>query len=193
MIRVLLDCDGVLSDFVGGYLRALNAMHGTNHRAEDVKTHDIGITLGLTRQMTDGLHWTIRHQPGFVKSLAPLPGAVSGVAALRRSADVHVVTAPWFDAATWDSERRQWLWDHFRIPGERVTSTHAKYICAGDVLVDDKVEHLKSWHDEHPRGLAVLWEQPYNSETDWHVRTQSWPVLVDMVIDHERNIEGGRV
>jgi len=180
--RVLLDCDGILSDFVGGYLRLLEQHTGLVRTRDEVTAFDIGASLGLTPEQSSRMKRAIGEHEHFARSLAVYPGAVAGVAELQRIADVYIVTSPWNSNPTWTHDREQWLVEHFGIPPSRVVHTSAKHLVRGDMLVDDKTSTLVEWEREHPTGIPIQWMTPHNEADDWTgYSTRDWSTLCAMV------------
>jgi hypothetical protein len=72
---------------------------------------------------------------------------------------------------------------HFSIDKHHVISTSAKYVCAGDVLIDDKLENLKKWVHCNPNGLAIRWLGPANRFENWNFgpSTDSWADAIVMI------------
>lgn len=179
--RVLLDVDGVLADFVGGYLRLLAEHTGIVATHEQVTQFDIGASLGLTKDQAARMKRAVGSAEQFARSLSPLPGAIEGVRALQEVADVWIATSPWNSNPTWCHDREWWLKEHFGIPHARVTHTSAKHMLRGDFLVDDKTETLQKWLAEGQSG-AVQWETPHNRHDGWlGVSTNSWAELAERV------------
>ncbi len=177
--RVLLDVDGVLADFVSGYLEIVRHITGRDYKPEQVTQFDIELSLGLTPDEGRACKRMLGESRGFCESLDVYPESQEGVDALQMVADVYIVTAPWNSCATWTHEREAWLKKHFGIRPDHVIHTSAKYVCAGDFLVDDKVSACLKWQREHPSSLAVIWDTPHNrlGGYDGGVRTRDWSAL----------------
>lgn len=189
--RVLLDCDGILSAFIPGALRIVNAMLGTSHVSADVTEFDFCAALGLAPDIAASVKRAIGATHGFCAALEVLPGAIDGVRLLREVADVYVVTSPWNSNPTWMSEREAWLARHFGIAHAKVIHTSAKYVCAGDFLVDDKTSTLVSWRKAHPTGIAVRWATDHNWRDDWNGEsTCSWRELIALVVRRAETTTG---
>lgn len=180
MKRVLLDCDGVISDFVSGYLDVVLRVTGREFKPEHVTSWNIAEAIGLDkteqRLVTDALNETEQ----FAWRLSVLPKAKEGLAWLCQVADVHIVTSPWNSHPTWSHDRVMWL-RQFGIRSDHITQTSAKHICVGDILVDDKVSTLIEWSREHPLGVAVKWNTLHNINEAWAgLSTDSWAFLVGL-------------
>lgn len=182
MKRVLLDCDGVLSDFTSAVVELINQRFGSAFTPRDVKQFDFCAALNLHPKDATEVKRAIGETIGFAANLAVYEGAVEGLRKLREVADVYIVTSPWNSNPTWTSDREEWLWRKFKFPHARVIHTSAKYVCGGDVFVDDKTSAVERWHEAHGErgGLAVQWVTPHNRLERWDGRrTDSWDELVE--------------
>lgn len=178
MKRVLLDCDGILSDFVRAYLYLLYVDFGIRAEPEQVTSFDIGASLGLTAEQSSAMKRAIGNEHELAKRMHVYPGAIDGVARLRSSADVYIVTSPWNSNPTWTHDREWWLREHFGIPHSRVIHTSAKHLVRGDFLVDDKTSTLVEWQASNPSGVALQWITPHNRRDGWlGPSTCSWDEL----------------
>jgi 5'(3')-deoxyribonucleotidase len=197
---VLLDCDGVLADFVGQYLRYLERYAVPGFRIERERIDRFKI------EDTDAFAEAARQQYGhgaegvaklkqrmrdlvasklFVRETDVLPGAEAGVNALREVADVRCVTAPWHSSRHWMHERTRWLVEEMGFDRDHIVHATDKRLAHADFLVDDRVSNVERW----PHGTPVLWDQPYNRSAQVErpvVRCASWGHLLAMVRAHEK-------
>lgn len=181
MKRVLVDCDGVLADFIGGFLRLVNDHFGTSHVPSDITGFDITESLGWSFDRGMEAYRLISDCAEFARNLDVLSGSVDGMRRLRGIADVYIVTSPWWSHPTWMRDRNDWLHRHFEIKANKVVHTAAKHICTGDVLVDDKTSTLVEWRDCN-RGVAVQWMTVHNRLDNWKgISTCDWNELCDIV------------
>jgi 5'(3')-deoxyribonucleotidase len=177
---VLLDCDGVLGDFTTPAVEYANRFLGTNHTVDLVNQWEIMEALGIDKETANKVYASMA-VPGFCASIPVLPGAQDGVAKLQTISDVYVVTSP-FNSTYWVTERDAWLHRHFGIPRSKIAHVSAKYLCVGEVLVDDKAANLTQWAEHHPDGLPIKWEVPFNRTDGWTgASTADWDTLFDMV------------
>lgn len=170
---VLLDCDGVLADYVGGALKLVHRVTDARFTREDVDVYDFAPKL-----LPDDAHRAefahLISQPGFCASLEPCTGAVDGVRELSEVGDVYVVTASSGPNPTWAYERDRWLLVHFGIGHHRVIHTHAKHRVHGDMFVDDRPEYIEAWRF----GQRLLWAAPHNARHTLNVnRHADWGLL----------------
>lgn len=159
---VLLDCDDVLTDFIGGVLEIVHRVTGRRHTQEDVDQWDFATALKLTNDERRAVQDIISLSRGWCESLAVLPGAVDGVGALREIADVYILTAPWSSCPTWTHERERWLMRRLNIPSRWVIHTAAKHLVWGDVFVDDRTETVEKWATAWLDSSALRWATPHN-------------------------------
>lgn len=178
--RVLLDCDGVLGDFITPALQVIEDLCGINVEHDDVSVWDFAEQY-LESEADRAEYWRRVTAPGFCASIEPYPIAREGVALLQSYADVYVVTSPMATGKTWMHERQEWCREHFGLHYKHVIHTHAKYTVSGAMLVDDKPEHVERWQAEQPGRVGVLWERRYNAHATHLRSTRHWGAVVDML------------
>ena len=173
---ILVDCDGVLSNFVRAFQKGANEITGLNRTEEENIDWDF-----LTLYPKD------RHQEilepigkiGWCAGLEPYPGARRGVDELRKIGKVYCVTAPWH-SSTWCWERTEWLISHMGFDKNDVLHIHDKWLVQGLTLIDDKPETLVKWC-EATGNIGILWDQPYNRlfKTGTNIwRAASWENVI---------------
>ena len=179
---VLLDCDGVIANFIEANLRWLRSI-GIDRQHDDVTAWDFQ-SLELDQATLTMLkkQWS---EPGFCTAIPPYAGAVEGVDRLRKNAHVYAVTAPMWSSLTWQGERMEWLVKHFGFRRDQIVSTAAKYLIEGHVLVDDKPSTVDGWSVAHPMGCGVVWAQSYNADWANGFRTNDWERL-EAIVHGER-------
>lgn len=158
--RFLLDCDEVLAEFNQAVLDLVKEKTGEVHTVDELVDWDVMDSIGLSH---------MKHiveeaaECGLAATLNQVPGSWRAVRRLEEMGDVYIVTAP-MRASRWVGDRVAWLHRELAVPRERVVFTQAKHIIDGDALVDDRTDYLLKWADEHPSGLALLWDEPYNRD-----------------------------
>lgn len=189
-MRILLDCDGVMSDFVGATLRYLNLQLGYGLKYEDVTSYDMLRDLPLHDKDRKKLetYWTTTDIHTDTK---PLVSAAWGYTQLVSAGhDVRVLTAPLYSSRGWMAERVYWLGHHIGVPAKHIifASHEEKPYIEGDVLVDDRTDTVEVWASVRPTGLAVLFQQPWSTEPheDSQIYTvDNWTQLVEALrVDH---------
>ncbi len=182
-MRILVDCDGVLSNFIDHVLVELNDICGTKHVIDDVTEWEMYEALkvpGEARERVD----EIVMSPGFCAYLPTISGAREALDQLRADGhQVRCLTTP-FKGDNWMPERVHWLRKHMGFNRKEVIFCHEKEYEWGDVLVDDKIENLQAWQARHPLGKAILFVQPWNKSDDrWQgARADDWRDVLRWVI-----------
>jgi 5'-nucleotidase len=111
MIRVFVDMDDTLCDFVG--------------RQSVMRVNNPSIAYPQS-------------QYGFFTDLEPLPGAIAGVNRLRENFDVHILTRPSYMNPLCYTEKRVWIEKHFGLEFcKNLILAYDKSFLIGDYLVDD--------------------------------------------------------
>lgn len=175
--RVLIDSDGVLSCFAGAVVSLVNQHLKTNHTLEDVNQWDMYKALSVPGETGEFFDSVIR-QEDFCYDLKPIEGAKEGLEELRRFADIYCVTTPFGKHRYWINERNEWLQEHMGFSEKEILPCHAKFLIAGDYLIDDKAQNLKEWEVEPHAGLAILFDQPWNRQESGFMRAKGWKDLV---------------
>jgi 5'(3')-deoxyribonucleotidase len=176
--RVLVDVDGVLADFLTPALKIIERLTGRAYRPEEILRWDLFETIGKEWEQP---FLALCNEPGFAASCPVLPGAQEGLRALQEVATVYIVTSPLNHNPTWTHERELWLHDHFGIHHKQIVHTSAKYLCLGDVIIDDRPKNITDWEAEHPDGLGLLWDAPWNRLDDVRFRARSWEEVVTRI------------
>jgi 5'(3')-deoxyribonucleotidase len=157
--RILLDCDGVLSDFVGQLLVGLKSDGSIpwSVTPEDIVDYDCAKSLGITWDVIN--RWTCA--PGFCSTMEPYPHAHALLAGLQAIGDVTVVTAPYRGSPSWIAERIDWLERTFGLFGERVCVWSEKHRVEGDLLIDDGPKQVANFAATGRRAFLVA--RPWNA------------------------------
>ena len=180
-LKILLDCDGVLSDFAAGMLVVVAEVTGKRFTPADVTAFDFTTALGLSKDEAVAVKKAIGAKRGFAMSLSPYPEARQGVRRLRELGSVFCVTHPWESNPWWRSERDSWLALHYGIDAVHHDDKKTDY--EADVFVDDKSSHVHDWLVAWPGRTAVFWRTPHNTtETVPYGAhsTSSWDALYQL-------------
>lgn len=180
MTRVLLDCDGVMSNFVDAACEFIYQATGTRYFPEEIFDHDTFGFLGLKHLERDLKEEIEQHD--WCLNMRPFPGARRGVQRLSKYADIVVVTAP-YHANGWVMQRNEWLRRYMKISEVQVVYAENKGLVSGDFFVDDKVENCVEWSTANPNGMAIVWNRPYNGGKDAQgfVRVNTWEALENII------------
>ena len=176
--RILVDVDEVLGDFQTPAFKVIAQVTGRLYVPEDFVVWNI--FTALTEEEKLQCFAQIGAE-GFCSAIKPTAGSQDAIRHLQERADVYAVTSSW-NTRHWAYERDEWLERLFGIPRSRVVHTSAKYMVKGDVLLDDKPEHVETWQEEHPEGLAMLWHIPNTRQIAQHLRrVRTWQEVIEHV------------
>lgn len=174
-IEVALDVDGILANFVQCALDYVHRHSGRKYDPSHITTWELFETIEEKHLQADC--YDMFKAKGGCTSIPVFEGAQEGVRRLQQIADVFFVTSPFRPSQTWMVEREEWLYRHFHVKAKDVVHNSQKHRTAADVFVDDKAEHVLSWQERHPTGLALLWNTPHNQKEPL-LRTTSWGSLL---------------
>jgi 5'(3')-deoxyribonucleotidase len=200
MKPLLMDCDGVVADFVGATIKIAN-QNGFELTNNDVK-HD---TRRYPYWDVCGLEQIVKG-PGFCESIPVIEGSQEFVERVR-SAGINVVfvTSPMKESKHWHWERQQWLEKHFGVKRTNLIYATEKRFVNGFAFLDDHVGNVLDWQD-YNNSHAVLVKQPWNEDvlkdtqaespiSLWHekrkqsiVRTDDWNKIYEFVIERNKQI-----
>jgi 5'(3')-deoxyribonucleotidase len=159
--EILLDIDGVAANFIQGCIPIAEALVGRRVFHDDIDQFMIEHALGLGETQTVALYKAVMTE-GWCRSLPAYEGAKEAVTFMREHATVIPVTAHFFDSKHWVYERDAWIIEHLGIPQTDIVHTHRKFQIDGDILIDDKISHLRSWIGRRPSKRGVLFQRRYN-------------------------------
>ncbi|XP_028910590.1 5'(3')-deoxyribonucleotidase, mitochondrial [Ornithorhynchus anatinus] len=142
-LRVLLDMDGVLADFEGGFLRKFRARYPDNPFVplEDRRGFWVSEQYGRLRPDLSEKAISIWESKNFFMDLDPLPGAVEAVKEMANleNTDVFICTSPIKKYQYCPYEKYAWVEKHFGHEFlEQIVLTQDKTVISADLLIDDR-------------------------------------------------------
>ncbi|XP_026523237.1 5'(3')-deoxyribonucleotidase, cytosolic type [Notechis scutatus] len=185
-LRVLVDMDGVLSDFEGGLLRDFVASYPGEPHVEPAQRKGFSAQdqyRRLREDLGDKIA-SVYESPGFFLSLQPIPGAIEAMHEMIQmpNTEVFICTSPIRKYDYCVSEKYIWVAQHLGPKFvERLILTRDKTVVSADLLIDDKdtikgVEPNPSWehilfsccHNKHlklqpPRRRLESWADDWKA------------------------------
>jgi 5'(3')-deoxyribonucleotidase len=185
--EILLDIDGVAANFIEGCIPVAENILGRHVFHDDIDQFMIEQALGMDEVQTKELYKHVMTE-GWCRALPAYEGAKEAVAEMQQYAEVIPVTAHFFDSKHWVYERDAWIIEHLGIKQTDIIHTHRKYQIDGDVLIDDKISHLRSWIGRRPTKRGILFQRKYNANevlerTSNLTKIEGWPALVAYLSD----------
>lgn len=159
-MRILVDMDGVITDFERGFLSKWRELH----RDKPFISLERRNTFYIHEQYPQSYKELIRqiyHAPNFYRSLPPIPGAAEALKEMAsQDIEAFICSSPLSDYRNCVLEKYEWVEAHLGADWtQRVILTKNKTVVCGDILIDDNPGIGKSgfatW--EH-----VIFDQPYN-------------------------------
>lgn len=156
-MRILIDVDGVLANCAKQVL----LFSGSTIEEKDVVNFGIIEALSKKEQelLMKGMEGSI-----FWHTLEPIEGAIENIKYLKKkNHKLVIVTTPWSSCPVWESVRRKWLKKIFgKNTFEDIIFVNKKQFVKGDLFIDDKVENIDNWLNEHHFKHAFIYDYPYN-------------------------------
>lgn len=195
-MRIGIDIDEVMVDFLSAFLDDYNIKHGTDYRRDTF--HSFGMHHVMQEDMaTITERVKIFEQSDSFRNLVPVTGAVEGVNELAKNNDLIIVSSR---SEAIHDYTRDWLNQHFpkkiaevhfsSHPYVNRQSTNSKAdLCLMlrlDVLIEDALEYVLPCAQQ---GIKVLlFDTPWNRQPDLPAnitRVHSWQDIVDVISGNE--------
>lgn len=188
-LRIGVDMDGVLSDFIAGWMALYARDFGRHLEVADVTSWDGMHELTHFRSMGEFWAWARGGGESVFRHLPPMPGAM---ACMERLAVEHrvVILSSKSDWAIPDS--LAWLSEH-RVPAREVHFLWRKSAVSCDVYLDDAPHHLRELRAARPDAVVCRRVHPWNDPLPGVVDIESWPRFEAVVarVARERSVAIG--
>lgn len=182
MKRIALDFDETLFPTLEKVLEVYNKRHNTNLELSQITTYSLSDSF--ESDVADELIELFIDQEVY-SSLQPYKGAVKAVKTLvEQGHDIYIATATDVRNVGWKEELLQ---KHFPfIPKKNLIRIHNKALLNVDVLVEDKLDNLKSTFADR-----VCFDQPWNRDKDFDYaysisRIHYWSEIINVINNIER-------
>ncbi|OGO08869.1 MAG: hypothetical protein A2Y61_06160 [Chloroflexi bacterium RBG_13_60_13] len=176
-MKIGVDIDGVVANFVAGFIPLVKERYGLTLRERDIYVHDLYLVVGIpVQEGMELVRQTIRCD------LEPYPGAIQGLARLRQKHEVTLVTARPEEMV---GVTEKWL-ARRKIPYDRLLhfKEGSKYEneYAFDVFVDDHLREAFGFVGRVPH--IIIFDRPWNrtfNVAGLFTRARNWRELVSLV------------
>ncbi|EFB29075.1 hypothetical protein PANDA_019903, partial [Ailuropoda melanoleuca] len=147
---VLVDMDGVLADFEGGFLRKFRARFPDQPfiALEDRRGFWLSEQYGLLQPGLSEKAISIWESENFFLDLEPLPGAVEAVKQMANleNTDVFICTSPTKMYKYCPYEKYAWVEKHFGPDFlDHIVLATDKTVVSADLLIDDRPDITGKW------------------------------------------------
>ncbi|XP_067859523.1 5'(3')-deoxyribonucleotidase, mitochondrial-like [Heptranchias perlo] len=188
-LRVLVDMDGVLADFEGGFLQKYKDTYPKEPFIElkDRRGFWVSTQYGKLKPDLCEKAISIWESKNFFIELDPLPGAVEAVKEMAnlKNTDVFICTSPIKKYDYCPYEKYAWVEKHLGKEFlELMILTRDKTMVSGNLLIDDKLDI--SGVDPYPKWEHVLFSTCHNIHEQLrppkrrlHSWADDWKALLD--------------
>uniref|UniRef100_A0A250XWS9 5'(3')-deoxyribonucleotidase, mitochondrial n=1 Tax=Castor canadensis TaxID=51338 RepID=A0A250XWS9_CASCN len=191
-LRVLVDMDGVLADFEGGFLKKFRARFPDLPfiDLEDRRGFWVMEQYGRLRPELREKAISIWESKNFFLELEPLPGAVEAVKQMTnlQNTDVFICTSPMKMFKYCPYEKYAWVEKHFGPDFlEQMVLTSDKTVVSADLLIDDRPDITGA--ESQPSWEHVLFTACHNQHLQLQPplrRLHSWADDWRAILDSKR-------
>ncbi|MDJ0952162.1 MAG: hypothetical protein QNJ81_00655 [Acidimicrobiia bacterium] len=178
-MRLGIDLDGVVTNFIKGWMLRYNLEFGTNLTEDRVDRWDAAGELTHFDDLSDFWQWAgaSGHGPTVFRNLDPYPGALEALHDLAECHDIVILTMKpdWAAADTY-----AWLAEH-RVPTREVHLLRDKWEVACDIYLDDSPFALHDLVNKRPQSIVCRFVRPWNEPIEGTTDIHSWNEFVSLV------------
>jgi len=158
---LLIDMDCTLVDMVVYWLKLYNKITGETLKEEDINVYEIQEICKRPDVMNN-----ILAIPRFFYNLEPMPNAIKYFNMLVEDGhEVILATQLPRRSEYAANDKRDWIRKYFPdFDLSNLVFIHKKYLLKGDVLFDDKPQHLIEWKRNNKKGKTCKIEFAYNKD-----------------------------
>ena len=164
-MRILIDMDGVISDYDQEFLQRWRSCHADKFYVPVEKRSTFYVIDEYPDELKP-LAAEILLESGFFRDMVPVPGAKEALEEMREMGfEVFICSSPLSTYQNCVLEKYEWVEKHLGPSWVRqLILTKDKTMIKGDFLVDDKP--LISGAQDPPEWEHILYDRPYNRGTD---------------------------
>ena len=170
-MKILVDMDGVLADYEGGFLKLWRTQHAEKPFIPIEQRTTFYVADQYPADLKD-LVFKIFSSANFFRSLEPIDGGIKALNELKQMGqEVFICTSPLTSYRNCVLEKYEWVEAHLGKEWvDNLILSKDKTMIKGDILIDDRPNikgcDIPSW--EH-----ILYDQPYN-RTEMNKKRLDW-------------------
>jgi len=178
-MRLGIDLDGVVANFIRGWMLRYNMEFGTDLEEHLVDHWDAAGDLTHFEDLADFWHWAgaSGRGPTVFRHLEPYPGALEAINDLSACHDIVVLSMKpdWAAADTY-----AWIADH-RLPTREVHLLRNKWKVDCDIYLDDSPFAVADLAKHRPERIVCRFVRPWNDPVEGTVDIHNWDEFVSFV------------
>ncbi len=181
-MRVLVDMDGVLADFEGGFLNCWRKEHPDKEYIPLEQRNTFFIEDQYPAEYKE-LIQQVMYSPGFISSLPPIPGGLDALTEMiSGNIEVFICTSPFVLYQNCVLEKYEWIEKYFGIKWiKQMILAFDKTLIKADYLIDDMpvINGL-----EQPTWTHIIYDHPKNA----HERSKkrlTWDNWKEIMMEQE--------
>jgi uncharacterized protein len=178
-MRLGIDLDGVVANFIGGWMLRYNLEFGTHLTEDQVTDWDAARDLTHFDNLDDFWQWAgaSGNGPTVFRNLEPYSGAIDALTGLARDHDLVILSmkCDWAAADTY-----RWIGD-YRIPTREVHLIRDKWRIECDVYLDDSPFSLPDLVLHRPDAVVCRYVRAWNDPVPGAVDIHDWDEFVSLV------------
>jgi 5'(3')-deoxyribonucleotidase len=178
-MRLGIDLDGVVANFINGWMTRYNRDFGANLTEDLVDHWDAATDLTHFANMQAFWQWAgaAGNRPSIFRDLKTFPGAIETLRALAEDHDIVILTMKpdWAAADTF-----AWIADR-RLPTREVHLLRDKWRIDCDIYLDDSPHVLPSLLEHRPDSMVCRYVRPWNVPLNGAHDVDDWDDFAGLV------------
>ena len=178
-MRLGIDLDGVVANFIKGWMSRYNAEFGADLTEDMVDHWDAAADLTHFPDLSEFWHWAgaSGQGPTVFRDLETFPGAISTLRSLAKDHDIVILTMKpdWAAADTF-----AWIADN-RIPTREVHLLRDKWRVPCDIYLDDSPYAVPGLVRNRPESVFCRFVRPWNSPVAGAIDVHDWKEFAAVV------------
>jgi 5'(3')-deoxyribonucleotidase len=158
-MTVFVDMDGVLADFDARFNFYIEK-HAVP--VKDATAWKLADRLDMDRKRANNFINAMMCEPGFWTGIEPIEDGAETLTGWLKDdfADIYIATSPWWSSPKCMQEKTDWVRRRIpKFPVKNIIMISEKHLLRGNILIDDKPEHIERWRGDN----AIVFAQPWNA------------------------------